>query len=442
MFSRFQLSLRTLFVALNALSIGSFLVLLYFNQSILTGLKSSIHATRLLAGMVEDIRAIQELANDIEKPDGERNILPLMTRVDEVSDRVSKSLSTYPDLMRLQVPVVNVRSAAEAYSKTKNLEPIKSAITQVYDEFLTARTRLIGRLDQRADLLSTLMLRVVILVIAIIVFLSFFGHKVGKAEEMLKKQQERVASSARMSALGEMAGGVSHEINNPLGFILGYTEQVENLVSKDTVDKTRILSKTKIIKETCHRIANIIRGLKMMSRDGSKDPFEPVSLYKIVEDAKALCEMNLKKSDIEFRVEPIPENLFVNCREVQIGQVLLNLINNARDAIEKFPERWISLEVKEAGKFIEIAVTDCGNGIPKEIQDKVLDPFFTTKAAGTGTGLGLSISRAIALEHRGDLKLDKTSKNTRFIFTLRRAKGAENSEEPTSSDSENPSAAA
>jgi signal transduction histidine kinase len=108
----------------------------------------------------------------------------------------------------------------------------------------------------------------------------------------------------------------------------------------------------------------------------------------------------------------------LECRPTQITQVLLNLLNNARDAAEESEERWVQLDVTELADWIRISVTDSGKGIPVEIREKIMSPFFTTKAVGKGTGLGLSITKSIVDSHRGTLILDEESVQTRFVIEL------------------------
>ena len=107
----------------------------------------------------------------------------------------------------------------------------------------------------------------------------------------------------------------------------------------------------------------------------------------------------------------------------QLGAVheLLNLLTNSRHAIEKSEgKRWIKVGIRDLGDMVEMSVTDSGPGIPDGIQDRIMEAFFTTKPKGIGTGLGLSISRKIVASHGGELKLDPSSPNTRFVWTLRK----------------------
>jgi len=91
---------------------------------------------------------------------------------------------------------------------------------------------------------------------------------------------------------------------------------------------------------------------------------------------------------VELRLAPVEKSLRIDCRPTEISQVLLNLLNNAVDAVQPLPEKWVELQGKNVGKDVEISVTDSGRGIPEKIRDKVGQPFFTTKVVGQGTGLG------------------------------------------------------
>lgn len=116
----------------------------------------------------------------------------------------------------------------------------------------------------------------------------------------------------------------------------------------------------------------------------------------------------------------VREGLEVECRPTQISQVILNLLNNAHDAIGSLEEKWVMVSVTEIENDIEIRVTDSGSGIPEHVRMKIMEPFFTTKPVGKGTGLGLSVSLGILKAHRGSLVVDTESKNTCFVLRFPR----------------------
>ena len=116
----------------------------------------------------------------------------------------------------------------------------------------------------------------------------------------------------------------------------------------------------------------------------------------------------------------IDEEIEIECRLIQIEQVLLNLLNNSFDAIADLEEKWIRVDVEAEDHFVNIKVVDSGKGIPAEASEKIMMPFFTTKEVGKGTGLGLSISSGILKSHGGELSLDRNAANTTFVIRVPR----------------------
>ncbi len=244
--------------------------------------------------------------------------------------------------------------------------------------------------------------------------------ELAEAVRQRKESESLLIHSAKMTALGEMAGGIAHEINNPLAIIQLSSEQIVDVTSKNQLDQADVqivLKASKIIVPAVQRIASIIKSLRTFARDGTKDKFTAKSLNQIIKETMMLCSWRIEKQTIELRLV-IPENIQIECREVEISQVILNLLLNSCDAIKELKQKWVELCVVEDGDFIEISITDSGSGIAPEIRKKILQPFFTTKEVGSGTGLGLSIAHGILNSHSGTLRLDDSCANTRFVIRL------------------------
>lgn len=240
-----------------------------------------------------------------------------------------------------------------------------------------------------------------------------------KSENMITHQQVKLVSSSKMAALGEMGGALAHEINNPLTIIHGNAVLLEKLAERNMLSAGEVLSAADRIKSTAMRITKIVKGLKAFARDGDQDPFKHTPVREILDDALELCRERFKNHGVTLSVEPCDSTLMLNCRAVQIGQVLLNLLSNAFDAVEPAAEKWVKVSaLKTESKTIEITIEDSGSGIAPELRDKVMQPFFTTKPVGKGTGLGLSIASGIAASHGGSLRLDEASQKTRFVLSL------------------------
>src|SRR5205085_7866138 len=127
---------------------------------------------------------------------------------------------------------------------------------------------------------------------------------------------------------------------------------------------------------------------------------------RIINETVALSAERCTAGQIEVRVDPLPADVLVDCREGQVSLILLNLLNNACEAIEHETERWVAISLEIDANTARISVTDSGPGIPAEIRPRIMEPFFTTKPFGKGTGLGLSVSRGLAEAQGGQLARD------------------------------------
>jgi signal transduction histidine kinase/integral membrane sensor domain MASE1 len=239
-----------------------------------------------------------------------------------------------------------------------------------------------------------------------------------RVTRQLQKSQGQLVNAAKFSALGEMAAGIAHEINNPLAIIMGGTDQIARLTRKDELDVSRISEIAERISRTVRRISQIIIGLKSFARNSEGEAVSRFQISSLIDETLIFCQERFKNGNVDLRIRPF-ESFEVEARQAQLSQVLLNLLNNAYDAASELNEKWVELEVKKiGGTDYEIRVTDSGNGIPETTVEKMMQPFFTTKEVGSGTGLGLSISKGIMEVHRGQLIYDANSKNTRFVMRL------------------------
>lgn len=241
-----------------------------------------------------------------------------------------------------------------------------------------------------------------------------------QTEMQMAEAKAKMISSTKMAALGEMSGGIAHEINNPLTVIQARAFQLQQMVDSGKMDPVKIKQASESISRTADKIARIIKSLRSFAREGTYDPFEVVPVKQIIDETLEFCRTRFYNHGVEVEVLPIDPDLEVECRLIQIEQVLLNLLNNSFDAIANLKDKWIRIEVKETEDHVEILVIDSGNGIPDIIADQIMLPFFTTKEVGKGTGLGLSISAGIIKSHNGDLHLQPGTPNTTFAIKLPR----------------------
>lgn len=238
-------------------------------------------------------------------------------------------------------------------------------------------------------------------------------------EKDLEVQRARSLYSAKMATLGEMAGGIAHEINTPLAAIQLIAGQIQDILGDAVPDLATIKKSAAQVEGIVSRIAQIILALRTFSREAGVQSFKATSLNSLMDDTLALSRERLVHHGIEVAVEVEEADLIFDCCPIQISQVLINLLNNAHDAIvETKGRKWIHVSAKQKDDMVEIAVTDSGSGLSKEMVEKIFTPFFTTKEIGKGTGLGLSISKGIAEAHRGQLFVDQSVANTRFVLQL------------------------
>jgi signal transduction histidine kinase len=255
-------------------------------------------------------------------------------------------------------------------------------------------------------------------------FFDVLGLQLSRVAERLESQQKEreqlamVVQTAKMATLGEIAAGIAHEINNPISTISLVGQIMKRMSNDGVVTREALLPQLQRVDHCVQRIAKIVSELRAFSRDVPSDGFQEVSIKTLVEDTLDLCQARLVSGNIQVRVADIPPSWTAECRGSQISQVLLNLLSNAHDAVQGMEGAWINLSVEERDDAFELAVTDSGPGVPVDIIENIMKPFFTTKPPGKGTGLGLSISNNIMTDHRGRLTLDRSSTHTRFVITL------------------------
>ncbi len=244
-----------------------------------------------------------------------------------------------------------------------------------------------------------------------------------ESEREVMLQKEKNQQMVKLAALGTMAGGIAHEINNPLAIVMARVAIMRRLIFQQDLDlPTRLSAELDHVEKTFLRVSKIIKGLQAYARNHSQEKMEIVSLHSIFDDTLEWCRPRMQKNEVVLQEPKIDRELFIECRPVQISEVIVNLCNNAVEAISDMNEKWIQIEVLGDTEFVYIRVIDSGHGIPKEIAEQIMNPFFTTKGASRGTGLGLSIAQRIVDDHKGELKLDQQNKNTCFVLKFPRVK--------------------
>ena len=242
--------------------------------------------------------------------------------------------------------------------------------------------------------------------------LLVFARDITRRKQMEQEKTEMEAQlrqQQKLEAIGTLAGGVAHEINNPINGIMNYAQIVQEDLGQDSPE-TEFLQG--IIQES-QRVAEIVRNLLQFSRL-EKQSFSPARIEDIVNRTVSLVRTIIKGEQIELQIELEPDLPLILCRSQQIQQVLMNLLTNARDALnEKFPEHHadkkinlsVSRQLLGAKEWVRVRVKDHGTGLTEETRQKMFEPFYSTKPREKGTGLGLSISFGIVKDHGGLLEV-------------------------------------
>ncbi|PJZ69346.1 hybrid sensor histidine kinase/response regulator [Leptospira perolatii] len=243
-----------------------------------------------------------------------------------------------------------------------------------------------------------------------------------KAEKEKFELEEQLRQSQKLEAMGLLAGAMAHEINNPLMAIIEYAKLIQNSEEKYKIDKLA----TRISQEG-ERISVAVKDLLKFSRN-EKGELRKTEVRTIIEKLFSIASQRIKMNSISLYLDISNDLPDCICKEGQVIQILLNLVNNSIDALnERYPEHddnkriIISASVisREGTNFVKFVVEDRGAGIRPENQERVFKNFFTTKGVGTGTGLGLSVSLGIARENGGDLTFESVPMEfTKFSLTL------------------------
>lgn len=326
----------------------------------------------------------------------------------------------WQDLKRWNIAVLRVKSSELTNSSDLlNMIEASKRMLDIYKKYETQLSDIIAQKERRTQrviwTIAVLNFGFQILSIPLLIFV-IFRPSLRRAVE-LEKAQARNISLSKLSALGEMAAGIAHEINTPLGAMMLAAEliSVENAEQKES--NPFIEDRAQAIIDVGNRIAKIITAMKSYSRDSALDEKKTFILSELFENTTILCEKRFQNHGVKLSIEG-PLDIQMEGNINQLSQVLLNLLNNSFDAIKDLQGKWIHIMTTYKDEIVEIRVVDSGPGLPVNVSEKIFQPFFTTKEIGKGTGLGLSIARNIIKSHEGDIFYQETHGNTAFVIQL------------------------
>lgn len=247
--------------------------------------------------------------------------------------------------------------------------------------------------------------------------LPYLIDELKNAYENLTNTQEQLRIAEKLASVGQLAAGVAHEINNPLGTILLYTSMLKKELEKYFNDD-HYKADFEIIIEEANRCKNIVSNLLNFARQGKLN-LKEIDIKKTLTDVLKPFTVNPAYRNIDFILNAGDNDYYITADEDQLKQVFINIIKNACDAMIDSEKKVLSIYCSCNEREVSIEFSDTGSGIPKENQPKIFTPFFTTKSIGKGTGLGLAISYGIIKMHKGNITfVSEEGKGTTFKVTL------------------------
>jgi C4-dicarboxylate-specific signal transduction histidine kinase len=241
-----------------------------------------------------------------------------------------------------------------------------------------------------------------------------------RREHELRQKQEQLVQAGKLATLGELTTGIAHELNNPLNniglFVGNVIDRIELGVAEE--DKESMLLELESALEQVRKATEIISHLRTFGRAASVI-FEPVVVNDVIERSLSLMREQLRLRQISVELELADREAVVLGNPIQLEQVFINLLTNARDALMDAPRRVIHIACAVRPPNVSVTFADTGPGIPPRLEQRIFDPFFTTKEVGTGTGLGLSITYGIIQEHGGTISVEGSpGEGARFLVEL------------------------
>lgn len=254
--------------------------------------------------------------------------------------------------------------------------------------------------------------------------LNHLADSLNQMIDSLRQAEAQIIQSSKLASLGTLASGVAHELNQPLAIIRAIAQQNLETLQKDTLSPevlSLLQEDLQIVERQTARMSQIIMHLRTFARK-PRETHDAVDLNEVAQSALILLREQLRQRGIrlvEQYTEPLPP---VMGEANALEQIVINLLTNARDALEGVAEPeirlWTEVVQQQGTAWVVLGVADNGPGVPEAIRAQIFDPFFTTKDPNKGTGLGLSISLEIAQKHKGTLQLEPTERGACFVLRL------------------------
>lgn len=239
-----------------------------------------------------------------------------------------------------------------------------------------------------------------------------------KAQKALDEQRALVLNNMKLTALGEMANGMAHEMNTPLATISLKLESLQKRLNTGDVPVQSLKDSLAKIQVSTERVSGIVAALSQFTGEQGEFSFSNVQLEDLLSDTLVLCRGKFKSKGIDLQITSSGTPYSLYCQPNGLGQVIYNILMNAYDAVANAEKPWVKLNTEYGKDAVKITISNSGPQIPADLRDKIFQPFFTTKEIGSGQGLGLSISKGIINTHNGKLSLAQDKVDTSFVIEL------------------------
>ncbi len=228
--------------------------------------------------------------------------------------------------------------------------------------------------------------------------------------------REVLIESLRKSTLGEMTGSVSNELFDLQRDVSKRFSKIRSRFEQSSLAHQNDENWSKL-ENSLQKISRLIKGLQSMARDASQDTLSATSLVMLVSDSVEICQHRCTQMGVEIETN-IPAEILIECRSIEMGQVLVSLINQSLDSLEKLSQRWIRIEAFQIQSYVEITITDSGLGFSKEVSENLFQSLFVVKAGQKSKGIGLGVATGIIKSLHGEFFLNKNFPNTQFVIRL------------------------
>ena len=248
--------------------------------------------------------------------------------------------------------------------------------------------------------------------------LTVLLRETGERERLLRQKQEEVIHAGKLATIGQLAAGITHELNNPLNNVNLYLGLLRDLSRTNELNPARLAHVVDEAQGQIKRAAEIVSHLRIFAR-GGEAMRQSCALHDIIYRALSFVQEPLRLAGVTASFTRSSSEILIEANQTQLEQVFVNLLLNAKDAMLQSTTKRVAITMKEEGRVVTILVEDTGPGIPPDILQTLFTPFITTKPLGAGLGLGLSICYSIMKTHHGHISAERSSAGgARFVLTF------------------------